>query len=439
MNYPRRQQFRRLTHAAEAATASSAAALLGAPHCWRRRPNRRYGATAVGSWSRALRPPLAVAREAQRCGCSLGDRGAALAHGARGGGVAAAALAAVARPGGHRLPGNRADPNRVRHRDQDEELDYRHLARVHEQAVWLSRRRRRWCRRGALPVLCLVRARGVERVEQNVLVVSIDRLLPVLRRSVRRPGPPPTSLAGGGLFDRRGLFGGGVHRQPRSRNGPGRVPCRPRIARQSALEQRWLSANERRARPEVVTMVRRPLLQAYIRQRGRAGSRSARCCVPASPIRFSQGETIGIKRGGLQRCLERDGIPDHHDIGCRPRRRRGTRPNEWRYQMAELPPPRKGIVLTYFIVSDDVERSRRFYSEVLGGRVVFSGEGGPTNVALSNGWIVINGGAVDRRTTSRRSPWRRHAIPTGSAASSISGSKTSRPCTPNGAPGVRIS
>ena len=34
--------------------------------------------------------------------------------------------------------------------------------------------------------------------------------------------------------------------------------------------------------------------------------------------------------------------------------------------MAELPPPPEGIVLTHFIVSDDVERSRRFYTEVLG-------------------------------------------------------------------------
>jgi hypothetical protein len=33
--------------------------------------------------------------------------------------------------------------------------------------------------------------------------------------------------------------------------------------------------------------------------------------------------------------------------------------------MAELPPPPEGIVLTHFIVSDDVERSRRFYTEVL--------------------------------------------------------------------------
>ena len=58
--------------------------------------------------------------------------------------------------------------------------------------------------------------------------------------------------------------------------------------------------------------------------------------------------------------------------------------------MAELPPPPEGIVLTHFIVSDDVERSRRFYTEVLGGRVAFPGD--PVNVALANSWIVINGG-----------------------------------------------
>jgi catechol 2,3-dioxygenase-like lactoylglutathione lyase family enzyme len=50
------------------------------------------------------------------------------------------------------------------------------------------------------------------------------------------------------------------------------------------------------------------------------------------------------------------------------------------------------LVLAHFIVSDDVERSRRFYTEVLGGRVAFSGPGGLTYVALSNSWIIINGG-----------------------------------------------
>ena len=60
--------------------------------------------------------------------------------------------------------------------------------------------------------------------------------------------------------------------------------------------------------------------------------------------------------------------------------------------MAEVSAPEEQILLTHFIVSDDVERSRRFYTEVLGGRVAFSSPGGPTNVALSNSWIVINGG-----------------------------------------------
>jgi catechol 2,3-dioxygenase-like lactoylglutathione lyase family enzyme len=69
--------------------------------------------------------------------------------------------------------------------------------------------------------------------------------------------------------------------------------------------------------------------------------------------------------------------------------------------MAELPPPPEGIVLAHFIVSGDVERSRRFYTEVLGGRVAYSGPGGLTYVALSNSWIIINtgGGPTDDKPT----------------------------------------
>ncbi len=67
-------------------------------------------------------------------------------------------------------------------------------------------------------------------------------------------------------------------------------------------------------------------------------------------------------------------------------------PNQWRCQMAELRPEEE-ILLTHFIVSDDVERSRRFYTEVLGGTVAFKGnDAGPVNVKLSNSWIVINAG-----------------------------------------------
>jgi len=63
--------------------------------------------------------------------------------------------------------------------------------------------------------------------------------------------------------------------------------------------------------------------------------------------------------------------------------------------MGEFPAPTQGIVLTHFIVSDDVERSRRFYSEVLGGEVVLEGE--PSMVQLANSWIIINvgGGPTD--------------------------------------------
>jgi Nuclease-related domain len=38
-------------------------------------------------------------------------------------------------------------------------FDARHLAGVLDMAAWLYGRRRRWCRRGALPVLCIARAR----------------------------------------------------------------------------------------------------------------------------------------------------------------------------------------------------------------------------------------------------------------------------------------
>ena len=38
--------------------------------------------------------------------------------------------------------------------------------------------------------------------------------------------------------------------------------------------------------------------------------------------------------------------------------------------MAEFPAPTAGFVATHFIVVSDVERSRRFYTEVLGGETV---------------------------------------------------------------------
>ena len=67
--------------------------------------------------------------------------------------------------------------------------------------------------------------------------------------------------------------------------------------------------------------------------------------------------------------------------------------------MSKLPVPAEGLLLTHFIVSDDVERSRRFYTEVLGGETIRAGE--PSFVALANSWIIINvgGGPTDDKPT----------------------------------------
>ncbi len=56
----------------------------------------------------------------------------------------------------------------------------------------------------------------------------------------------------------------------------------------------------------------------------------------------------------------------------------------------DFPAPSDGIVLTQFVVSRDVAKSRDFYAGVLGGEVVMDGE--PTIVKLANSWIIINVG-----------------------------------------------
>jgi catechol 2,3-dioxygenase-like lactoylglutathione lyase family enzyme len=91
--------------------------------------------------------------------------------------------------------------------------------------------------------------------------------------------------------------------------------------------------------------------------------------------------------------------------------------------MAELPPPPEGIVLAHFIVSDDVERSRRFYTEVLGGRVAFSGPGGLTYVARSLAVEYARRGVRVKADQRRRWP--------------PSAGKT-RPTAPRSAPGGRL-
>jgi catechol 2,3-dioxygenase-like lactoylglutathione lyase family enzyme len=73
--------------------------------------------------------------------------------------------------------------------------------------------------------------------------------------------------------------------------------------------------------------------------------------------------------------------------------------------MANFPRPTEGIVLTHFIVTSDVDRSRRFYAGVLGGEVLLAGT--PTIIALANSWIVINVGGpptADKPTVTLEPP-----------------------------------
>jgi len=58
--------------------------------------------------------------------------------------------------------------------------------------------------------------------------------------------------------------------------------------------------------------------------------------------------------------------------------------------MAERPNPTEGLLLAHFIVAENVERSARFYTDLLGGEKVRSGE--PTIIQLANSWIIINVG-----------------------------------------------
>ena len=181
MNYARRQQYRRLLRAGEAATGGTIVALLGLAAASVGAASVAaallVAAIALGAYSRhwfALARRSAVGARSeeavQRALAPLQAEGWRLRHSLvwrRQGDIDSVALA----PTGIAI----AIETKTR------SYDGRHLARVRDQARWLSRRRRRWARNGALAIMCLVHARGVERVEDDVLVISIDRLTHVLR------------------------------------------------------------------------------------------------------------------------------------------------------------------------------------------------------------------------------------------------------------------
>jgi hypothetical protein len=194
VNNARRQQYRRLSRAAMAATASGACVVLALAVA---------GAGVVSAAGAILVLALGFGLYARHWLSLAGRSGV----GARSEDEVRRALAPLHAEGWrlrHSLPWRgRGDidslaiaPPGVAFvvETKTRAYDERHLGRVRDQAAWLSRRRRRWCRRGAVPVVCVVHAHGVQRLEQNVLVVLIDRLIPVLRGAVPALGRPADDL-----------------------------------------------------------------------------------------------------------------------------------------------------------------------------------------------------------------------------------------------------
>ena len=62
----------------------------------------------------------------------------------------------------------------------------------------------------------------------------------------------------------------------------------------------------------------------------------------------------------------------------------------------DLPYPEQGLVLTHFLTVRDVARSRDFYADIFGGRVVL--EENPAIVKVANSWIIMNPGGGPTRT-----------------------------------------
>jgi predicted enzyme related to lactoylglutathione lyase len=58
--------------------------------------------------------------------------------------------------------------------------------------------------------------------------------------------------------------------------------------------------------------------------------------------------------------------------------------------LPDAPVPEEGFLVTHFITVKDQTRSKEFYSDVLGGKVVHPEN--PCIIKLANSWIILNAG-----------------------------------------------
>lgn len=72
---------------------------------------------------------------------------------------------------------------------------------------------------------------------------------------------------------------------------------------------------------------------------------------------------------------------------------------------AEFPAPNEGVLVTHFLTVTDMARSRTFYADIFGGKVVQ--EENPCVVKIANSWIIMNPGGgptPDKPGISLRTP-----------------------------------
>ena len=186
ISYPRRQQLRRLTRAATRA-AQAGVALAAAVFCVRTGEGALASALALAAAALALssrralrlagRSRVGAESEAQvrRVLEVLRRDGWQVSH-------------AVDRAGGGDLDHVVRSPSGIGFVIATKTLRYTHAHVLRTAAAARRLARRRWYYPGAVrPVICVTRARWVERSEGGVLVVSLDRLMPALHRGAASP------------------------------------------------------------------------------------------------------------------------------------------------------------------------------------------------------------------------------------------------------------
>src|SRR4051812_41057796 len=191
-SYARRQEWRRLRTAASRRAAAAVAILAAVPAASANQAVLAILLVLVaGVLMLASRHALGLAQRSRVGAVSEARVRRALEPLAGGGRQVRHALG---RPGGGDPDHAARSPSGMGFVIETKTLRYTraHVVRTIEAARWVGRRRRRYpC--GVVPVICVVRGRSLERQDGNLLIVSLDRLLPAITVAAANGGRIPPS------------------------------------------------------------------------------------------------------------------------------------------------------------------------------------------------------------------------------------------------------